>query len=171
MSARPEWLGEGYGWCPIHHAWRLALSKRCPLCERADAENLKTPEKQIQMPRSGGFRCTVSPAHRHDSKGEACACPGVYAEAAANGQTVFRPGKPGVPIFRLAPDESGRPVYVSADWILVDSQTHAVAAVIDYKGARQVHGKRRDIAHGGAWTRGRRCLETEYGVRVREIER
>lgn len=124
------------------------------------------PEPKVITPKvkdSGKPTCVLG--HPHDSKGEAIACPRVYTEAAHAGLTVYRPGRPGVPCFKLAPDaDTGRPVYVSVDWLLCDQHGKPVKAV-DYKGSVQ-RSKRRDIA----WPRGKRIIETELGIRVEEID-
>lgn len=114
-------------------------------------------------PKSRKPHCALG--HPHDSKGEAAHCPVVYARAQEDGQLVYRTGSPGIPIFALDPDAvTGRPIYVSADWVLVNATTRKVVAVIDYKGS-VAKSKRRDRS----WSRGRRALETELGVRVEEI--
>lgn len=117
---------------------------------------------RLSRARAGEATCVLG--HHHDSKGERNACPRVYAEAEAAGRIVFRPGRPGIPIFALDPGENGRPVYVSADWVLVDRATRKVVAVLDYKG-RVAKSKRWDRS----WSRGRRALETELGIRVEEL--
>lgn len=101
--------------------------------------------------------------HAHDSKGEAAACPIVHARAAHLGLTTFRPGRPGLPCFRVAADDNGRPAYVSVDWVLVDAAGR-VAALVDYKGA-VAKSKRLDKG----WSRGKRIVEAEYGVPVVEL--
>jgi hypothetical protein len=106
-------------------------------------------------------RCILG--HAHDSKGEAVACPIVHARAAHLGLTTFRPGRPGMPCFRVAADDNGRPAYVSVDWVLVDAAGR-VAVFVDYKGA-VAKSKRFDKG----WARGKRIVEAEYGVRVVEL--
>jgi hypothetical protein len=103
--------------------------------------------------------------HAHDSKGEATCCPLVHEAAfQAGGYTVFIPGRPGVPCFTIDPHvDTWRPVYVSADWILVDGRKPAL--IVDYKGS-VAKGKRFDKG----WARGRRILETELGVRCVELK-
>lgn len=103
--------------------------------------------------------------HGHDSVGEAGCCPLVYEAARAAGLKVYRPGKPGIPCFSLDPDAStGRPVYVSVDWLLLSFNRKPVLA-IDYKG-KVAKSKRFDKG----WARGRRILETELGIRVIELK-
>ncbi len=110
---------------------------------------------------ANGTRCILG--HPHDSKGEATACPIVHARAAHLGLTTFRPGRPGMPCFRVAADDNGRPAYVSVDWVLVDAAGR-VALFVDYKGA-VAKSKRLDKG----WARGKRIVEAEYGVRVVEL--
>jgi len=85
------------------------------------------------------------------------------ARAAHLGLTTFRPGRPGMPCFRVAPDDNGRPAYVSVDWVLVDAAGR-VALFVDYKG-RLAKSKRFDKG----WARGKRIVEAEYSVRVVEL--
>jgi len=110
---------------------------------------------------AAGTRCILG--HAHDSKGEAAACPLVHARAAHLGLTTFRPGRPGLPCFRVAADDNGRPAYVSVDWVLVDAAGR-VALFVDYKGA-VAKSKRLDKG----WARGKRIVEAEYGVPVVEL--
>jgi hypothetical protein len=112
---------------------------------------------------SGKHRCVLG--HNHDSAGEASCCPFVYEEAKKARLVVYRPGRPGHPCFSLLPDAStGRPVYVSVDWLLT-GHDHKPVLALDYKG-RVAKSKRRDKG----WARGRRIFETELGIRVIELK-
>lgn len=155
---RPASLPDAVKWCPTHaEGWLPSVKRGCPKCGGT------APEAVAPKPvgRATGTRCLLG--HPHDSKGEASACPIVHARAAHLGLTTFRPGRPGMPCFRVAADDNGRPAYVSVDWVLVDAAGR-VAVFVDYKGA-VAKSKRLDKG----WARGKRIVEAEYGVRVVEL--
>lgn len=157
---RPASLPDAVKWCPTHaEGWLPSVKRGCPKC--ADAGTPAPASKPSKAPSANGTRCLLG--HAHDSKGEATACPIVHARAAHMGLTTFRPGRPGMPCFRVAADDNGRPAYVSVDWVLVDAAGR-VAVFVDYKGA-VAKSKRLDKG----WARGKRIVEAEYGVRVVEL--
>jgi len=111
---------------------------------------------------SGKHRCVLG--HNHDSGGEATACSPVHTAAAHAGLTVFRPGRPGIPCFRVAPDESGRPCYVAPDWVLCDAAGKPVL-MLDWKPETSWRSMRRSES----WPRGKRIVEAELNAKCVEI--
>lgn len=163
---RPAFLSvEKYAWCGLHgESWlrgNKGEKRGCSVCCSKTMEVVKEVYEIVTKRKANV--CVLG--HGHDSAGEAASCPFVYEEAKKAGLRVYQPGKPGIPCFSLDPDPStGRPVYVSVDWLLLGADRKPVLA-LDYKG-RVAKSKRRDKG----WARGKRILETELGIRVIELK-
>lgn len=152
------------GYCKKHgRGWSLKARVACPECAEkpAGVAAIGAVVAAFALAGSRTKRCLFG--HAHDSAGEAEACPVVYARAANCGCTTFRPGRPGLPCFRVAPDDAGRPVYVSVDWVVVNA-AGKVVGLVDYKGS-----VKRSVRFDKSWSRGKRIVEAEFGVRVVEL--
>ena len=146
-------------------AWHVRAASTCACSKRVAQVGMDDIKPTVETARRASSRNSCVLGHTHDSKSEALACPIVYAVAANRGLTTFRPGRPGIPCFRIAPDDAGRPVYVSIDWVLVNA-AGKIAALVDYKGSVATSKR---WGRSGAWARGRRIIESETGVSVIEL--
>lgn len=161
MSA-PVTLPASYTSCPrCNHAWRVGTRSSCT-CVRLPQTGMDDIEPTVAAPKKKS-RATCLFGHGHDSAGEATTCPMVYRRASDLGLTTFRPGKPGIPCFRVAPDDDGRPAYVSVDWVLVNAAGRIVL-LCDYKGSVA-----KSLRFDKGWARGKRIVEAETGAKCVEL--
>ncbi len=154
----------------VKHGKRLKAGQSCPLCPKQrmlaevlgeDVEMAKRHVEEVKASK-GKPKCVLG--HVHDSTGEATACSPIHTAAAHAGLTVFRPGRPGIPCFRVAPDESGRPCYVAPDWVLCDAAGKPVL-MLDWKPETSGRAMRRSES----WPRGKRIVEAELNAKCVEI--
>lgn len=142
------------------HGRLLKAGQECPLCPTSSRP--APPATGAKVAPSGKAKCVLG--HGHDSKGEASACSPIYTAAAHAGLTVFRPGRPGIPCFRVAPDDAGRPCYVAPDWVLTNAAGRVVL-MLDWK--PEVSG--RSMRRSESWPRGKRIIEAELEAKCVEI--
>lgn len=146
--------------------------KTCAICGHVSARaaehkcsnrpwSYATPPTKKSLPKG---RNICSHGHAHGSKGESIACGPVHTAAAIAGWTVFRPGEPGIPCFKLPPDERGRPAYASVDWVLCDAAGTVVLG-LDWKGE-----VKKSIRHDAkSWPRTKRIFEASTGAKCVEL--
>ena len=163
-------------WCPVHAIGASYKGWDCPKCPTDLAPNralsreagcagadLTRPTPAIPQPTKAARKCVLG--HVHRGHGERVACPIVHAAAAHAGLETFITGSPGLACFCLAPNEQGRPVYVSIDWIL--TRNGKVVAGLDWKG-ETTHSAM--YGHGDGFARTKRIFESETGAKVYELK-
>lgn len=153
--------GTDYALC-VKHGKRVKVGEACPVCPSSKPAPPDHPGLAKVAKPSGKHRCVLG--HNHDSGGEASACSPIHTAAAHAGLTVFRPGRPGIPCFRVAPDELGRPCYVAPDWVLCDAAGKPVL-MLDWKPETSGRSMRRSES----WPRGKRIVEAELNAKCVEI--
>ena len=136
----------------------------CPVCGAVGFVGAVKAKVASEARSTTSKRCVLG--HVHRGHGERTACPIVHATAANRGLTTFVPGSPGIACFCLAPNESGRPVYVSIDWVLVNA-AHKIVLGLDWKG-ETTHSAM--YGHGDGFARTKRIFETETGAKVVELK-
>lgn len=159
----------------VKHGKRVDVGSSCPLCPKLPTAQVIGGQRIPRAPmdaavvRGGGKskgRNLCALGHPHGSKGEATACGPVHAAAAHAGLTTYIPGRPGVPCFRLPPDDSGRPAYASVDWVLCDASGKPVVG-LDWKGATS---HRAMFNHGDGFARTKRIFEAATGAKCVELK-
>lgn len=159
----PAAIPASYDTClRCNRAWRRGCASSC-VCVKTVGALSSVPAPMGAAPKRRKPTCLFG--HAHDSQGEATACAMVYRRASDLGLVTFRPGRPGVPCFRVAPDDDGRPCYVSVDWVLVNA-AGKVVVVVDYKGSVPMSERFRGASD---WSRAKRIIESETGARVVEL--
>jgi hypothetical protein len=81
-------------------------------------------------------------------------------ECAASGLRLVL--QPRMPAWSLGTNEYGRPLYVTPDFAILDGIT--LVRIVDAK-------PKNKKAHSRDWNRGRRALESSYGIPVEECDR
>lgn len=93
----------------------------------------------------------------HPSKMEAMVCARLRIECVASGLTLYQ--QPRFALWSLAPDETGKPAYISVDFALVDRGQ--IVRVIDAKSPTRVSRE---------WRRGALAFESAYGLKIECVD-
>jgi hypothetical protein len=155
---------QGYVYCRVHDRGGRAPWK-CPgtgcdtaalvmpgvLAGRADALKSR-PRRSIATDCVDG--------HRHRSKLEARVCGRLGSECRVAGDTLMVGVR--LPLFSLAPTDSGAPMYATIDFAIV--RGGRLHRLID---AKPANSRARDYRE---WGRGARACESAYGVKVEEVD-
>lgn len=155
---QPRGLPGGYVVCGTHDR-AYKPPKACPLCPRgpapkefADAPGVPTGPRRSW---SAAIRTTCTGGHKHPSKMEARVCERLTMECAATGDTLLQQVR--LPLVSSAPNDKGRPGYLSIDFGIVTGGR--LARLIDAKSKRVS----RD------WARGARACESSWGIKIEEV--